>query len=100
MGEIINTRNTSNKKVIMKIEVNLEEIENLKGHLKNIQIFNSNLCNKESEINSRGNNGVTKYFKVPLTIRTRKKYTGELKYQKLDTPTKCFYIYTIEKDKE
>ena len=46
------------------------------------------------------NNGVTKYFRIPLSIRSRKKHNGNLKYQKIDTPAKIFYIYTLEKEQE
>ena len=98
MGEIIHTKNLPDKKVICKIELNEEEITNLQGHMKNINVFTSNLCVYDSQINTRGNNGVTKYFKIPLSIRSRKKHSGILKYQKFDTPTKVFYVYTLEKE--
>ena len=100
MGQIINSRTLSNKQVAIKIILDQEEIKNLQGHLKNIHVFNSDLCLHNSQINTRGNNGVTKYFKIPLSIRSRKKHTGTLKYQKIDTPSKIFYIYTLEKEEE
>ena len=99
MGQIINSKILNNKQVVVKIILDQEEMRNLKGHLKNIHVFNSDLCAHDSQINTRGNNGVTKYFKIPLSIRSRKKHTGNLKYQKIDTPAKIFYLYTLEKEK-
>ncbi|MCW8965981.1 MAG: hypothetical protein OQK82_04730 [Candidatus Pacearchaeota archaeon] len=98
MGEIIHSKIISNNKVTYKILLDLEEAQKLKGHLKNIHLFTANLCTENSQINTRGNKGVTKYFKIPLNIRSRKKYYGTLLYQKLDTSTKVFYVYTIHKE--
>lgn len=98
MGEIIHSKIIPNSKVTYKILLEAEEAQKLKGHLRNIHVFSSGLCKEKTQINTRGNNGVTKYFKIPLSIRSRKKYYGKLIYQKLDTPIKVFYIYTINKD--
>lgn len=98
MGQIIGLKNMPNKTVVCKILADTSEMENLKGHLKNIQIFSEDFCASDSQINTRGNNGVTKYFKIPLDIRSRKKHNGKLAYQKLETPSKIFYVYTLEKD--
>lgn len=98
MGEIIHSKIISNNKVIYKILLDVEEAQRLKGHLKNIHVFTSNLCKEKTQINTRGNNGVTKYFKIPLGIRSRKKYHGKLVYQKIDTTKNIFYIYTIHKE--
>jgi hypothetical protein len=100
MGQIINSKTLGNKQVAIKIILDEEEMENLKGHLKNIHVFNSDLCTYDSQINTRGNQGVTKYFKIPLSIRSRKKHNGNLKYQKINTSTKIFYLYTLEKEPE
>ena len=100
MGQIINSKNLPDKKVICKILLSQDEVKNLKGHMRNVHVFNSNLCNQESKINTRGNNGVTKYFRIPLSIRSRKKNTGILTYQKFETPSKIFYIYTLKKETE
>lgn len=100
MGQIINTRNLPDKTVVCRILLNQEEIANLKGHMKNIHVFSENLCNQFSQINTRGNAGVTKYFKIPLGIRSRKKHNGNLSYQMMETPTKAFYIYTLGKEKK
>jgi len=98
MGEIINSKVLPNNKVVYKILLDKEEIEHMKGHLKNVNLFTANLCNVDSQINQRGNKGVTKYFKIPLSIRSRKKYYGSLFYQKIETTSKVFYIYVIDKE--
>lgn len=98
MGEIIHSKILLNKKVVCKILIDENEALNLKGHLKRIHVFSSNLCTNFSSINVRGNKGVTKYFKIPLSIRSRKRPIGMLIYQKLETATKIFYIYTVQKE--
>lgn len=97
MGQIIDTKNMPDKTVICKVLLDSDEVSDLRGHLKNIRLFSAELCKENSQINTRGNNGVTKYFKIPLNIRSRKKHTGPLSYQKLESPSKIFYIYTLEK---
>jgi len=96
MGEII-TKKVINKKVRCKILLDIKEFENLKGNLKEIHLFSSELCAHPAEINTRGNHGVTKYAKIPLSIRPKKKPLGELKYLKIKTPSKEYFIYSIEK---
>ncbi len=100
MGEIIHSKTIPNKTAKYKISLDQKEIYNLKGHLKNIHLFSSKLCSHNSQINTRGNKGVTKYFKIPLNIRSRKKPTGKLSYQKIDTPTKTYYVYILKKEPE
>lgn len=100
MGRIIDTRNISEEKVLYKVLLDRNEMIPLRGHLRNVSIFTSNLCTTDSQINTRGNNGVTKYFKIPLNIRSRKKHSGSLSYQKIETPSKIFYVYSLEKKEE
>jgi len=97
MGTIIDTKNTSNNTVICKLLLEPHEVENLKGHMRDVHLFSARMCDKETKINTRGNKGITKYFKIPLTIRSRKKPNGFLTYQKIENFSKVFYIYTLEK---
>ena len=98
MGKIINSKINPDKKVIFKVLTENDEVSNLRGHLRNVGLFSSDQCIHESQINTRGNNGVTKYFKIPLSIRSRKKQSGNLSYQKISTPAKIYYIYILEKE--
>lgn len=100
MGTIIDTKNAPNNTVICKLLLEHYEIENLRGHMKDIHLFSAKMCDKETKINTRGNKGVTKYFKIPLTIRSRKKHNGSLTYQKIENFSKVFYIYTLKKEEK
>lgn len=100
MGQIIGAKTMPDKSVVYKMLTDTQDLENLKGHMKNIQLFSEDFCKFESQINTRGNNGVTKYFKIPLNIRSRKKHNGQLSYQRLETPSKIFYIYTLQRETE
>jgi len=100
MGQIIDTKNGANNSVICKILLDNKEVESLRGHMKNISVFSSKMCNKEARVNTRGNKGVTKYFKIPLSIRSRRKNTGQLISQKIEDYSKVFYIYTLKKEEE
>ena len=97
MGEIIHSK-VSSDKVVYKILLDSDEAQKLKGHLRKVHVFSADMCEHKTQINARGNNGVTKYFKIPLSIRSRKKYYGTLIYQKLETLKNIFYIYTINKN--
>ena len=97
MGQIISSKQLTNKDFVHKILLNHQEIKNLKNHMKNIYAFTPQNCNKQAQINSRGNGGVTKYFKVPLSLRSRKKHSGTISYQKIETKNKIFYIYVLKK---
>ena len=100
MGTIIDTKNAPNNTVICKLLLSNHEIEDLRGHMKNIHLFSAKMCNKETKINTRGNKGVTKYFKIPLSIRSRKKHNWSLTYQKIEDFSKIFYIYTLKTKEE
>lgn len=100
MGQIINTKNLPNKTVICKILLDRKEVSCLRGHMKDVHVFSENLCNHFSQINTRGNGGVTKYFRIPLGIRSRQKHDGNLTYQIIETPSKAFYIYTLGKEEK
>lgn len=100
MGTIIDTKKASNNTVICKLLLSHNEVADLKGHMKNIHLFSAKMCDKESRINTRGNKGVTKYFRIPLSIRSRKKHNGSLTYQKLEDFSKIFYVYALTKEEK
>lgn len=98
MGEIINTK-TSSDKIIYKIELNEEEAIQLKNHMKGIHMFSGDLCNNDTMIIERGNKGGAKYFVIPLSLKSRKKKRyGKIFYQKIEFAEKVFYICTVHKD--
>lgn len=98
MGEIINTK-TSSDKIIYKIELSEEEALQLKNHMKNVHMFSANLCNQNTRIIERGNKRGAKYFVIPLSLKSRKKKRyHSISYQKIEADDKVFYIYTVHKD--
>ncbi len=97
MGEIIQIKELPEGQVKLKILITKEELSNTKGNLKNIHLFSTENFFYKTEINNRGNKGVTKYFKVPLSLRLRKKQKTPMKYQKINTTSKEFYIYLVDK---
>jgi len=98
MGEIINTK-TSSDKIIYKIELNEEEALQLKNHMKKIHMFSGNLCNNDTRIIERGNKGGAKYFVIPLSLKSRKKKRySKVSYQKIEIEDKVFYICVVGKD--
>lgn len=98
MGKIISSKILSNN-IIYKIILENEEVLALKNAIKNINIFSADLCEKKASIIEKGKNGVAKYFEIPFNLRFRKKkHYEEISYQKLETPTKIFYLYVIKKD--
>ena len=98
MGEIINTK-TSSDKIIYKIELNQEEALQLKNHMRNVHMFSGNLCNQDTRIIERGNKGGAKYFVIPLSLKSRKKKKyNKVSYQKIEINDKVFYICTVYKD--
>lgn len=99
MGKIISSKPLSSNEILFKIIMNQTEMQTLKGHLKNIHFFSSDLCKHKTQINKRGNNGVTKYFKIPLEIRSRKRLIRNISYQKFENKENIFYIYTLTKEK-
>ena len=98
MGEIINTK-TSSDKIIYKIELNEEEALQLKNHMKNVHMFSGDLCNNNTRIIERGNKGGAKYFVIPLSLKSRKKKRySKVSYQKIEIKDKVFYICVVGKD--
>jgi hypothetical protein len=99
MGQIINTRTSSNNKIIYKIELDEKEALFLKNHIKNIHLFSKDLFFHESGIISRGNKGGAKYFSVPLKLKARKKQKYDMvSYQKFETDSQIFFICVAEKN--
>ena len=98
MGEIINTK-TSSDKIIYKTELNGKEAFQLKNHMKSIHMFSADLCNNDTRIIERGNKGSAKYFVIPLSLKSRKKKrSNKVSYQKIEIEDKVFYICVVDKD--
>lgn len=99
MGKIINSKILPNNNVLCKILLELDESLALKNGFRSVYLFSSELCKKEAGIIERGRKNSTKYFEIPFDLRFRKKKAYEkISYQKLESPSKVFYIYVINKN--
>jgi hypothetical protein len=99
MGEIISSKIFGNH-IICKILLANDEALALKNAFLNVNLFSADLCNHKSRIFERGRNGVSKFFEIPFNLRFRKKKDHKnIFYQKLELPSKVFYLYVINKDK-
>lgn len=98
MGEIINTK-TSSDKITYKIELSEGEALQLRNHMKNVHMFSANLCNNDTRIIKRGNKGGAKYFIIPLSLKSRKKKRCRaVSYQKIENKNKIFFVCVADKD--
>jgi len=100
MGTILSSRILSGNMIKLKLSLDEEEALSLKGCVKNINVFSSDLCNEESSVIETGKKGVTKYFKIPSSLRNRKKKrVFEIKCQKIESSTKIIFIYSVNHNK-
>lgn len=99
MGQILKSKTTQEGKVIIQLELSLEEVQNLKNHSKKIHIFSEDLCVHKTEVIERGAKYGAKSVKIPLSLKTRKNSKfSEISYQKIETDSKIFYIAVVKKD--
>lgn len=99
MGQILRTKTLPSNKVVLQIELTMEEARSLKNHAKKIHLFSENLCNHDAKIISKGIKHEVKSVVIPLELKSRNnpKLT-EVTYQKIETNEKVFYIATAKKD--
>lgn len=101
MGTILSSRILSGNIIKLKISLNEEEALSLKGCVKNIHTFSSDLCTQESCITEKGKDGVTKYFKIPPKLRNRKKKKfSDIKCQRIESKGKVMFIYSMKHKKD
>lgn len=99
MGELINTKPSKNNKIKYKIILEENEAKSLKNHLKNIHLFPEEMCTHQTQIIEKGIQKSAKYFKIPKSLKTRKKahYT-DISYQKIETDKQAFFIVVANKN--
>jgi hypothetical protein len=100
MGTILSFKVLPDNQIKFKIALDENEALALKGSVRNIHIFTHELCITESKIIEKGKGGVTKYFLIPPKLRKRSKIkVDKISCNKIETDTKLFFIYTIDKEK-
>lgn len=98
MGRIVKTKNLSLSRTIVHLELTQEEAQKLKGHSKKIHLFSEDLCLHHSRLIERGAKKGAKYVSIPLILRERKHTKfSEVRYQKIETNSKVFYITVAKK---
>jgi hypothetical protein len=98
MGEIISSKVREDGKVVFEVAVGYEEAKQLKGHLNKIHIFSEDVADIESNIAQRGKNDATKYFLIPKELRKNLKISNmPVGCQKIETNSKCIFIYVIDR---
>ena len=97
MGSILNSKVTNEGKVIVSILMDHEESLHLKGHIDKIHVFSEKTFETKSNVAMRGNMAATKYFLIPKDMRQNLKYNSEVHCQKIETKSRIFLVYSIDK---
>lgn len=97
MGSIISSKTTKDGNIIFEVKMDYEEALQLKGHVKNVHLFTENVADTRTNLSGRGKNEATKYFLIPKELRKNIKLTDKVRCQKLETDSKIFFIYVVDK---
>ena len=98
MGEIVRTK-VDGDNMILHVLLNEDEACQLRNHVTKIHVFSSDLCSQDAGVIERGNKGGTKYFSIPLSLKSRqKKRYSKISYQKIEKEGKSYFVYVVEKD--
>jgi hypothetical protein len=100
MGQIIKKETLPSGKIIIHLELKEKDAQKLKGHYKKIHLFSEDLCLHNTKLIERGTNKSAKYVSIPLILKERKHpKLSEVKYQKIETDSKIFYIAVVKEEK-
>lgn len=97
MGSIISTKTTKDGNIVFEVKMEYEEALQLKGHVQNVHLFTENVADTRTNLSGRGKNEATKYFLIPKELRKNIKLTDKVRCQKLETDSKIFFIYVVDK---
>ncbi|MCA9478650.1 MAG: hypothetical protein KC535_05880 [Nanoarchaeota archaeon] len=99
MGTILSSKLREDGKVVLEVSLDQEEALQLRGHYDLIHVFTEHVEGVGAQISGRGKNEATKYFLIPKNLRTKfnLKSNTPVHCQKLETPTKIIFVYTIDK---
>ena len=97
MGSILNSKTTSDGKIIFEVLVDYDESLQLKGHIKNVHIFSEDAVDTTAKISLRGRKAATKYFLIPKDLRKDLKFNTKVKCQKIGGQSKIIFIYVVDK---
>ncbi|MFW5886579.1 MAG: hypothetical protein ACOCUL_02365 [Bacteroidota bacterium] len=97
MGSIISTKTTKNGNIVFEVKMEYDEALQLKGHVQNVHLFTENVADTRTNLSGRGKNEATKYFLIPKELRKDIKLTDKVRCQKLETDSKIFFVYVVDK---
>ncbi|MBS3130898.1 hypothetical protein J4212_00540 [Candidatus Woesearchaeota archaeon] len=101
MATVLNSRLLANGNIVYRLEAGNGEIAVLKNSFRNVHLFAAGLCRDEAEVIRRGNEGVTVHFSVPRHLKAKNpKSFDRISYQSMETRSKIFYIYVVDKENE
>jgi hypothetical protein len=83
--------------VVFEISLNYEEAKQLKGNMENVHVFSENAADLKTNISQRGKNKSTKYFVIPKEAREGLAYDSEITCQRIETRTKAFFLFAMDK---
>ncbi|MDP2749348.1 MAG: hypothetical protein Q8O89_00775 [Nanoarchaeota archaeon] len=97
MGDILSSKVREDGKIVIELCLDYEEISRLQGHMAKVHLFSEMNSNFEANLAQRGQNDATKYFLVPRQLRKDLKYNGKVACQRIETKSKIFFVYIIDK---
>jgi len=97
MGSITGMKTTKDDKVLVEVQVDYEESLRLKGNIKNIHLFSEDAAEIRTNLSQRGTNEATKYFLIPRELRENLSFNEKVKCQRIDTNSRIFFIYMVDK---
>ena len=97
MSAIVSVKSLKEDSVQVTFEMDLNEYEDLKGNMFDLNIFSESNSHGLTRLVSRGKRESSKYFLVPRNYRKHFKISNEIPYQILETKYKFHIIYTINK---
>ena len=98
MGSIKGIKAMDGDKVLVEVQMDYEESLKLKGNIKKIYLFSEDAAEIKTNLSQRGTNEATKYFLIPRELRGDLSFNEKVKCQRIETPSKIFFIYMVDKD--
>lgn len=97
MGSILEIRRSDKPgKVIVEVQLDQEELRQLRGEMDEIYLFTGRAASLPSKVSLRGRNEATQYFLIPRQLRKRLPVHGSVGCQRLDTDGKVIFVYTVD----
>lgn len=97
MGSILSSKKIKAGKIILRVEVGYEESLNLKGNIDDVYLFSDNASEIKTRFSQRGTNDATKYLLIPRCLRSGLNFNKEVLCQRIETPSRSIFVFSLEK---